>query len=111
MCFITGGDAGSKNDPAVIADNDVNGILHAAWRANGDEVVYLADAAFGLSNNILDELLNEQFLHNKLEQTRPVRAMRISALLRNVFRCMSACNASTYFDVFPPTLREYLSWV
>ena len=58
----------------------------------------------------MDELLNEQFLHNKLQQTRPVRAMRISALLRNVFRCMSACNASTYFDVFPPTLREYLSW-
>ena len=124
LSFITGGDAGSKNDPAVIADNDVNGILHAARHANGDEVVCLADAAFGLSNNIRPLLkrnmiayayyprvmrralsacriavewsvgevkMDEQFLHNK-------HAMRISALLRNVFRRMSACNASTYLD-------------
>jgi len=145
MCCTTGGDAGSKNDPLCVSDNGVNAILHAARHANGDEVICMADAAFGLNSNIrpflrrnmvaynyytddmrwamagcriaaewsvgevkMDEMLAEQFLHNKLQQTKPVRSMRISALIRNLFRCMSGCNATTYFDVIPPSLEERL---
>ena len=58
----------------------------------------------------MDEQFAEQFLHNKLQQTMCIRGMRLSVLIRNFFRCMSGSNASLYFDVYPPTLEEYLRW-
>jgi len=146
LCVTTGGDSGSKNDPQCVNDNNLVNILAAARHPNGDDIVCLADAAFGLSNHIrpllrrnmiaydyytggmlralsgcriavewsvgevkMDEHFAEQFLHNKLRQTRPVRAMRVSSLIRNLFRCLSGCNATTYFSVMPPTVEEFLS--
>jgi hypothetical protein len=80
LVFITGGDAGAKNDPLVLIDNNVNATLQAASPPGGTGLVCLGDAAFGLESNVRPLLKQNMTSYNfyTKEQREALSGVRIA---------------------------------